>query len=241
MANLKILLTGELQRMMKYHILSASVAVALLWIGVLHFTAGEDVSMFFPLLIFVDVTSMAILMVGVTMFFEKQEGSFKSLLVAPINKWEYIISKALANISSNILTLFILYIYAIIFKEINVNILALFMAVVLIALFHTFIGFLLSYVSKDFTSLLMNMMGYFMLLATPVILEMVGVIRGELISKLMYLLPTKASMVLLRASGGGLESWEIMISLIYLIAVSIICYLLTLRRFDEYAIKESGV
>ncbi len=241
MSTFPVLLAGEIQRLKKYNILTASMVVALLWIGVLYIVDAKDISQFFPLLIFIDATSMAILLVGVSIFFEKQEGAFKSLFVTPISKVEYIVSKACANLVSNLGTLIILYLYAWFFKEINLNIFALFGAVILISVFHSFLGVLISYYSKDFTELLLGMFKYFLGTMIPVFLEEFGVIANELFSKIVYILPTKASFTLLRASAGGLELWEVIFSAIYMILACCIIWFVIMRKFDEFASKESGL
>ncbi|KXZ39366.1 fluoroquinolone transport system permease protein [Alkalithermobacter thermoalcaliphilus JW-YL-7 = DSM 7308] len=241
MNNLIILFKGEIYRMKRYNILTASVLVSLIWIGFLHFTKVENVSNIFPLFIYLDVTSMSILMIGVTMFFEKQEGTLKSLLVCPINKVEYILAKSFANISSNIITLFVLYSYCKLFKEIDINIGSLLVSIILISFLHSLIGFILTYYSKDFTQLLVGMMKYAFIFMIPVLLEEVGLIKGEVIKKILYIIPTKAAMVLLKASSGLSESFEVVISYIYLIVVGAILYMIVLKKFDEFSIKESGV
>lgn len=227
--------------MKKYHILGASFVIALLWIGVLHLTEIENVSNIFPLLLFLDATSMSILMIGVTMFFEKQEGSLKSLLVSPIGKIEYILAKTSANIVSNLITLILLFSYAKMFKNIEINLLWIIFAVILISFFHSLLGFLLTYYSKDFTQLLMAMMKYSFVFIIPVLLEQVGLISSEWFSKLLYAIPTKASMTLLNASTGAVETWEIVISILYLLIISIGVFVIVVKKYDEFALKESGV
>jgi len=241
MTNFPALLLGEIQRMWKYNIMAASLLVALIWIGVLHFTGLQDVSRIFPLLIYLDATSMSMLFVGVKMFFEKQEGTFKTLLVSPISKAEYILSKTSANIFSNIETLLFLYLYAKLFKNIDVNILGLLGGVVLIAFFHSLIGFILTYYSKDFTELLMGMMKYAFIFMVPVLFEQVGIIQVEVIKKLLYALPTKVSMLLLQASTGNIASRDIYFSVAYLLLASVLAYLVVSRKFDEFAVREGGV
>ncbi|OPJ55149.1 fluoroquinolone export ABC transporter permease subunit [Alkalithermobacter paradoxus] len=241
MNNLVVLFNGELERMKRYNILTASFFVSLMWIAVLHFTKINDVSKIFPLLIYLDATSMSILMIGVTMFFEKQEGVIKSLLVSPISKVEYILAKTFANVFSNIITLVILYIYSKLFKEININIVGLIFTVMLIAFLHSLIGFILTYYSKDFTELLVGMIKYSFVCMLPVLLQEVGLIKGEIIEKALYIVPTKASMVLLKASTGGIENIEIILCSLYLIILSISLYVIVLNKFDQFAVKESGV
>lgn len=241
MDNFFVLLMGELNRMKKYHIVTASLFISVIWIGFMHFTEIQDVTKIFPLLIFLDATSMSILLIGISMFFEKQEGTIKTLLVSPISKAEYILAKALANMVLNIETLMILYVYAKLFKEIYINIIGLFGAVVLIALFHSLIGFILTYYAKDFTALLMGMIKYAFIFMVPVFLEQVGMIKWEWTRKALYMIPTKASMTLLKASAGDVKLWEIYLSAFYLVLTSILLYVVVLKKFDAFAVKESGV
>lgn len=241
MNSILVLFIGELQRMKKYNIFAASFLVSLIWIGILQFTGIKDVSSIFPLLIFLDATSMAMMMVGVTMFFEKQEGVIRTLLVSPIGKSEYILAKSFANILSNVLTLGVLYVYSKLFKEINVNILGLIVSVILIAFFHSLLGFVLTYYSKDFTGLLIGIMKYSFVFMIPILLEQLGLIKNEAIKKLLYIIPTKSSMILLKASSGGIETLEIVLSTIYLSIVATLLYYVVYKKFDEFAIRESGV
>lgn len=241
MNNFLVLLKGELVRMKKYNILAASFLVSLIWIGVLHFSELDEISTLFPLLIFLDATAMSMLMVGVTMFFEKQEGTIKALLVSPVSKTQYILAKTASNITSNITTLAILYLYARIFKVIDINIAGLFLAVILIAFFHSLIGFVLMYYTRDFTELLMGMLKFNFIFMIPVLLEQVGIIKNELVSKILFIIPTKVSMVLLNATAAPTDIWKIYFSIVYLLVVSLLLYLVVYKKFDEFAIKESGV
>lgn len=241
MSNFSILLTGELQRIKKYNILAASLVVLAIWVGVLHFSGVEDISRVFPLLILLDATSMAIIMIGVTIFFEKQEGVLKTLLVSPISKAEYLLAKIVANSILNLKTLFILYVYAIFFKEIFINIFLLVFAVILVSVFHSLIGLVLTFYSKDFTGLLLNMMKYFFVLLLPVLLVEVGMITNETFKAVLYGVPTKASMLLINSSVGGVETWEIVVSTLYLAIASWALFAFVGKRFQEFANKESGL
>ncbi len=241
MTNFLVLLTGELHRMLRYNIVTASAVVALLWIGVLYLTEIPDLTFIFPLLIYVDATSMAILMVGVTIFFEKQEGSLHTMLVTPIGKQDYLLTKSTITVLSSVITLVILYLYVVIFKEIDLNFLGLLGAVILVALFHSLVGFLLTYSSRDFTGLLINMMKYMFIFMIPVLLEYMRIFEHDLVENILYAAPTKAAMVLLQASTGEAELWEIIYGLGYLGAGSIVLFVLALKRFEQFAVRESGV
>jgi len=239
--NLKTLFIGELQRLQRYHIIAASLVVAVIWIGVLHFTAVDDVTNIFPLLLFLDATTMSITLIGVSMFFEREEHTLKALFVSPITKGEYMISKIIGNIISNLQTLVILYLYAWIFKEINLNIFLLVFYVIVISIFHSMIGFLLAYRSKSFTELLTGVITYTFIFLIPVVLEQVGVITGELLTNLLYLLPTKAALLILNSAANGVETWEVYYGVIYLIGLSVLLSVVIRKGFEAFVAKESGI
>ncbi len=241
MPNLVVLLFGEFKRIVEYKIAAASIVVALIWIGVLYLTEAPDITFFFPLLLFLDGTSMAILMVGVTIFFEKQEGSLRTILVTPISKTDYLLTKILITVSASVLTLVLLYIYAVIFKPVSLNFFALLGAVMLVSLFHSLVGFILSYYSKDFTSLLMNMFVYTLAFMIPTMLEHFNLLAHNLFSKLLYLAPTKAAITLLYASAGTISSGELIYALLYLVIGSALLFIYALKHFDSFAAREGGV
>ncbi len=241
MTNFTALLRGELQRLIKYGIIGASLVVAMVWLTALHFTDIADLTAMFSLVLFIDAVSMSILLIGVTIFFEKGEGSLKSLLISPVTHLEHILAKTSGNITSNVLTLVVLYSWAWYFREIQLGFAALLGAVILVALFHSLVGFLLTFYSKTFTDLLINMMKYVFVLMIPVLFDQIGLIQNELISTLLYAIPTKASMTVLTASAGGLQTWEIWFSVVYLLVGSGILLRVVLNRFEEFAVRESGV
>lgn len=236
-----VLLFGELQRLQRYNIITASAVVALLWIGVLYLTELPDITFIFPLLIFVDTTSMAILMVGVTIFFEKQEGSLHTLLVAPISKLDYLLIKSIVTILSSVITLTVLYLYVYFFKTIGLSFFGLLGSVILVVFFHSLVGFLLTYRSRDFTGLLINMMKYMFIFMIPTLLEYVRVIQHDLVEMILYIAPTKAAMILLYSAAGESELWEIIYGLSYMGLGSIVLFIIVLKQFNQFAAKESGV
>ncbi len=240
MSNFFVLINGEIQRMKKYNILTASIFVSLIWIGILHFINVEDVTNIIPLLIFMDATSMAMLLVGVTFIYEKQEGTIRTLLVSPISKAEYILAKNFSNIIFNIFSLVIMYGYSKLFKEVNLNFFAILGSVILVSFFHSMVGFLLTYFSKDFTDLLMGMMKYVFIFMTPVLLEEFNIITNNIFKKALYIIPTKASLTLLKGATGSYEPWKIRMSILYIMLGIIILFYIVWKKFDEYAMKEGG-
>ncbi|MFN2364235.1 MAG: ABC transporter permease [Halarsenatibacteraceae bacterium] len=236
-----VLFFGELQRMQKYHIMTASVLVSFFWIGMLHLIEVPDITGFFMLLVFFDIVSMAIVMIGVTIFFEKQEGVLKSLFVSPINRLEFISSKTIANLISNLVTIAIVCLYAVIIQNININLAGLFFGIILIGTFHSLVGFLIVYRSNDFTEMLIGMMKYFIIFMLPVSFEEFGIITSELYSNILFLLPTKASSTLITATAGGLDPGEVVLAAVYLVVGTLVLAYFVNRGFRKFVIRESGV
>ena len=240
MSKFTTLVKGELLRLMRYNLFSASFFVSAIWVGILHFVDVENVTMFIPQLVFIDVTTMAMLLVGVTFIYERDEGTMRSMLTSPISKSEYLLAKMISNIIPSILSLTIMYIYSWLFKVIDINYFLLLGGVILIAFFHSLIGLLLTYYSKDFTDLVMTIMKVFLAFLLPVIFDEFNIITNDIFRKLVYILPTKSALMILMGTTGGIKPWEITISLIYMVLGSIILYYLVWKNFDTYALKESG-
>ena len=240
MSKFTTLVKGELLRLMRYNLFSASFFVSAIWVGILHFVDVENVTMFIPQLVFIDVTTMAMLLVGVTFIYERDEATMRSMLTSPISKSEYLLAKMISNIIPSILSLTIMYIYSWLFKVIDINYFLLLGGVILIAFFHSLIGLLLTYYSKDFTDLVMTIMKVFLVFLLPVIFDEFNIITNDIFRKLVYILPTKSALMILMGTTGGIKPWEITISLIYMVLGSIILYYLVWKNFDTYALKESG-
>ena len=177
------LVRGEIIRLKKYNLYTASIFVSIMWIGVLHFVDMENVTEIIPQLVFIDVTSMAMLLVGVTFIYEKNESTIRGILVSPVLKSEYILAKTISNITPSILSLTIMFLYSKIFKTVDINYFILLSGVILVAFFHSLIGFLLTYYSKDFTDLVMNIMKVFLIFLLPVILDEFNIVTNKMFKK----------------------------------------------------------
>lgn len=234
------LIKGELLRLQRYNLFAASLFVSAMWVGVLHFVDMENVTKLIPQLVFIDVTTMAMLLVGVTFIYERDEATIRSMLVSPISKSEYILAKMISNIIPSILSLTIMYIYSRIFKTVNISYLLLLGGVILVAFFHSLIGFLLTYYSKDFTDLVMTIMKVFLVFLFPVILDEFNIVTNDIFKKLVYILPTKSALMILMGTTGDIELGKVVVSIIYMLLGSIILYYLVWKNFERYSLKESG-
>ncbi len=240
MNSILTLLKGELQRAVKYKITASSIIIAFIFIGILYLIEAKDLTFIFPLFVFIDITMLAMLYMGAVMMFEKHEKTLVSIMVTPINKKDYFISKILANIISGSISVLIIYTYAVLFKEINRGLLGLVGSIILISFFHSMLGFVFSLYAKDFADLLVKMTAYFLLAAIPIIFDEIGLITNNIIQNILYLLPTKTSMILIQATTGVFELSEVLYAIVYMLILGMGLLYFNISKFKGFIAKESG-
>jgi fluoroquinolone transport system permease protein len=226
--------------MRKYGITYASLVVTALWIILIQLLNVQSIDEIFPLFIFVDVTMMSFLLVGVSMMFEKQESTMKSMMVTPISKHHYLASKITSTIISSLISLVLLGSYAVIFKDLSVNYPGMAGAVILGSFVYSCTGILFTYKSKDFTSLLMWLFTFFFVLAVPTVLQLFGIITADWFKYIQYINPTQAILTVLSAAAVNTDKTDFIISLVYLVTLAFTLYYLAAKNFDKYIMKELG-
>ncbi len=88
--------------------------------------------------------------------------------------------------------------------------------------------------------MLINLLLFNLFLGIPVILDFVGLIQSDIFSKALYALPTKALLTLMTAAVNGPETWEIVLSLVYLTVLSLVIFQVIRSGFDDFSARESG-
>lgn len=246
---LKVLVKGELVRLNKYGVFSVSILVAFIW-GVVLFLVNDNIlAAILPMVLLIDATMMSVMYIGAEMHFEKSESTISTMLVTPVTNNQIVASKVIANIIHNsisssliILVFFIASEFSFI-PNLGINILLLLMGVILITATFTITGLVLSYYQKDFTGMLVNMFVLVIFLMVPAILLMFGVLDGAFWENAMLLNPFTVAQELI---GGGFESYEFTyryyISLGYMIFGGLaVFFFLAIPKFQNYAVRESGV
>lgn len=241
MTKLPVLVQGEVQRMQKYNILAGGFIVALLWVAALHFLDATLVDALFVNLLFLDLVSMPVIMVAVSLFYEKQEGTLQALLVSPIRHSEYVWAKVLANGLSALLTLAVLYAYAHFARGLQANLALLVVTVFLASGFHTLVGILLTYGARDFTGMLMRYMVYALVFMIPVLIDHTGLVDSRWFKLILAACPPQAVVVLLDSAVTELNWAQIWYGLIYLIVIGTLLFSRVVHQFGTFAEKEMGV
>jgi fluoroquinolone transport system permease protein len=243
-SRLIVLIKGELQRLHKYNVTTISFVVALVWFLLLYFIDDADLlSTMLPFVIIVDATMMSVIFIGATMFFEKTESTFSTMLVTPVKSSELILSKVIANtIHSTLSSLLIITVFYFV-KDVSVNFFYITLALIVSVFFHSLLGFVFSFHSKDFTSMLVNVMIYAFIFLIPSSLHLFGIIfKGELWDYILMISPTQSAMEVIQL--GFSNTWSILsvIGFFILTTGSFFGYrYYILPKFKEYAVKQSGV
>lgn len=244
MNKLIVLLKGELTRLTKYHVTTVSILVAMMWFLLLYFLDDNDLlAQMLPFVILIDATMMSVIFIGSVMFFEKTESTFSTMLVTPVSNKELILSKALANTIHSLFSSMLVIIAFFIIKDVTVYWYYVIPALALSIFMHSLLGFVFSFHSKDFTTLLVNVMIYSFLIVIPVVLHYFGLIlKGDLWDYVLLIIPTQSAIELIELSFTGDFLLRSGIAIFVLIAYTILGYQFYVKpKFKEYAVKQSGV
>jgi len=241
MARLGLLVKGELDRLKKYNLFTATTVVLIMWLGLAWLLEAEELKMFVPLIMLMDSMMMTIVLVGATLFYEKKEHTINSIMVTPVREDEYLVAKIIVNIINSLITVAALSAAVYFLKGVTFNLLMVTAAVIVITIVHTVIGVWLAYYAKAFSSMLVNYMLYIMVLALPTILAGLGVIKGKVVNFLI-LLPPDASFTLVKAGFENVETWRVVTAFAYLLALAALIYRFIVKpKLSDYAMRETGV
>lgn len=241
MVRLQALVKGDFDRLKKYNLFMANFVLLLFWLGIAWFFAGEELRMFVPFIFLLDSTMMTMLLVGATLFYEKQEHTMNSIMVSPVTEDEYLFSKILVNVINSLITVAFISISLYFLKGVTYNYLVLVPAVVIVTVVHTIIGILLSYYAKNFTALLVNFIIYNFVFLFPAFFAMLGLIGADAANYLIVL-PPEAANILIGSMVRDVEAWKLTFAYVYLLVLSVVLYRFAVKpRFNEYVMRETGV
>lgn len=195
------LVIGELKRLQKYNVTLISLLIVIMWSVLLYFI--EDASLFqmvLPLLIVIDITVMALLYAGAILFFEKSESTLFAMLVTPVSHQSLILSKVVANIIHQLIATSLVVLVFSLMKSISIPWLQLLIVMAISTGLHTLLGFFFTFTSKDFTSMLTNVMIVVIVLTIPTILAYVDVfIMPDWLSYVLLINPFEAVFYLVQS------------------------------------------
>ena len=223
MSSLLHLVKGEIIRLFKYKIVFFGILVSLIWLLVIGFQTPEQALAIIPLMIVTDSGLMAIILIGASFYFEKQENTVKSLLVSPVSLVQVMIAKIFSAIFTAFISLVIVVGFAVIYHEIDVQILKLLLFMFSIVISHTAIGYILILKSKDFMSMLVKYAGLMLLFYTPTLLLALEIVSNDF-EILAFISPSYSGEFLIKSAFVQLGTFKQVIAFVYLMGLGLGIY-----------------
>lgn len=237
MNNIIKLTVGELKRLLKYKILVFGVIVSLIWVIIIALTNKEDIEPYISILIGMDASIMSILLLGASYYFERQEGTIKTTMVAPVSVSDVLISKVISATIMSLISAYLVAISVLIFHGIKIDLFLLLVYILIVIISHSAIAFTICLYAKDFGSM-MGYFGLFMLISfIPVLLEMVNLIP-EGYEMIFLILPFKSSEILFKSLIFDVELIYIVIAILYLVLLGGVLYnKVVYKQFKKYVVE----
>ncbi len=224
MNNFLRLTLGELNRLVKYMILPISLVTSLIWIIVFFLINAKEAMSLAPLAIFTDVALMSVVLIGAAHHLEKQEGSIKSLFMTPVSIGQILAAKVISSMVLAVESFIIIAAALYFIHGITFNYLMMFIYIVIASCAHAAIGFFLSLISFDFSSMLGYLMAYMFVFAIPSVLFSFGMIN-EKYEWILFVSPAHSASVLIgSAITGDGELWKIIFAVCFLVILSAVLF-----------------
>ena len=241
MDRLITLVKGDFDRLNKYNLFTANFVVLLFWVGISWFFEGAELKMFVPIVFLVDSTMMTMLLVGATLFYEKQEHTINSIMVSPVTENEYLLSKIIVSVLNSLITIIFISAALYFIKGVTYNYLLVVPAVIIVTVVHAIIGIRLSYYAKNFSSMLVNLFIYNFIFLFPTVFVTLGII-GENVGRYLILLPPEAANILISTVVHDVDPWRLAFGYVYLSILSLVLYRFLIKpQFNDYVMRETGV
>jgi len=237
------LFISEIKRLYTYKILTISLAISALWMVILYGIGEANAQSFVGLFIALDASVMSILMLGASLFFEREENTLKPLLVTPVSTGQIIGVKVASSIYVALQSAVLVSLFVRLVMGIPVDFMSLILLVILIALVHSMIGFYLAMKATDFSGLLVNMIIYSFTFAMPSLMVTLGLISGWA-EEIVWLSPIGDGLfymqVVFQTNGAdAIDPVFFILSIIYLLFISTVLYVGYIKpNYATAAVKE---
>ena len=233
MNNLKNLLKWEFILLYRYKLIHITFLSVLMYIVSLKVTPSDIMPAkdMLPLLLFFDPAVIGIMFVGAIVLFEKAENTLQALTITPMKVWEYLSSKI---ISLTVLATISALLFVFLAHGFDFNYFYLFVGIILTSVFLIILGFLMVARLNSINEYLLTMMLAFIGLSLPPLLHMSGFYENVI----FYLWPTQASFILFNGVFTGLELWEAVYGILYLLSWIVICFIIAKKAFYKHIVMK---
>lgn len=228
MSRMSNILTLDVTLQKRYGFYYAGAFITLVWIAILKILPFSWLELAVPFIVFMDLGVIGFYFLAGQVIFEKMEGTLNALVVSPLRFKEYLWSKL---ISLTVLAWIISMIVALVVVGFSFNILIFSLGVIFTSILIMAVGMFAVIPYSSISSFIMPSQLYFIPICLPII-DFIGWIQSPLI----YLVPTHASLLLLKGAFLSISSWQLIYAVLYQVLWIGMLVILSERRFHRYVI-----
>lgn len=222
----------DLRLQLRHHVITIAVLVWLSYVALFQFISGLPRDELTILLLFSDPTVFGFLFVGVLVMFERIANTLEAVAVSPLSPAQYLWSKAL---SLTLIALFGGVVMALGSHALQFSVPPLCVALGLSSVFFIFLGFAAVVRVRTVNAYLLVVPVFLLPLISP-LLGYTGIVE----SRLFYLVPTQATLVLFERSFQDRPWWEWIYAVAYLIVCIAVAFRWARRSFEAYIEGAAG-
>jgi fluoroquinolone transport system permease protein len=232
MNRLLALIKGDLKLQVKYGFYTVYAVVTGLYLLLLSQLSAADRQLIVPFIIYSDPALLGFYFIGGLILLEKGENTLTCLISTPVTIRDYLISK---QVSLTFLALLATSVIVFFLYGIQLSYLLLVIGFSLTSCFFVLVGFIAVAKFNTLNEYVLSA-GIYMLVLNLPLLDFFGLVN----SKLFYLFPTQASLILIRSFFETTAVWKLGYSSIYLLVWIAIAYKFAYQSFYKFIIIRGG-
>lgn len=223
---------GDIYLQIKYGFYLVYGIITLMYIVLLKQVPTMVLSFIIPFIIFSDPGVLGFYFISGLVLLEKGEGVIEYLIATPLRIKEYLISKMVSLTIISILSSLIIELFS---YGVSINYPILISGIVLTSFFFILIGIVAVSKFPTINQYMLSSIFYVTILCLP-LLGYFDIYH----SRIFYLFPTQASLLLIKGAFAGIEGWEIIYSILYLIVMIFIAFKWAHSSFYKFIILKAG-
>ena len=216
-----------------FYYASAFVAVvSILFLAQLQLSQ-ETLALLLPAIILQNVLINTFYFIAGLILLEKGEGTLEAIVISPLRRWEYLLSKVVTLTLLSIIESLAIMIFV---YGLEFNLLLMVIGIGLLGIFFALAGFIAVARYDSINTFLLPSVLMTTILSIP-LLDYFGIWQSQLI----YLHPIQAPLVLMKAAFQPVALWQLGYGVLYLILWIGLAYGWSQRAFYRFVILKEGV
>ena len=232
MTRLASALKLDFQLQLRYGFYYAAIFITLVWAVIIRLLPAWSMSAALPVVMFTDLATVGFFFIAGMILFEKGEQTLFAVVVTPLRFWEYLTSKL---VTMTVLAIIISMVVVVVAVGLNFNPFLLVLGVSLLSLIALLIGFIAVSPFNSISSFIIPSQIFLIPLGLPLIYYL-----GWWPHPVFYLIPTQASLLLLKSAFESIATWQLVYAVIYQIAWVVGLIWVARWSFNRFVVEEQG-